>query len=207
MRPRGDGSTDIHARISDHIANRLRGYLDAFTAPRRRHLHSDGESTVETPFGCLTPAETDEFAQLPLARQRGEAFAALLGNIPTTSLPRHGGTATSVTVTLNYETLVLDVDSAGFASTSAGDRVTAGTARRLACQAGIIPVVLGGESEILDVGRTRRLVTGAIRKALNLRDEGCTTVGCTMPAAFCEAHHVVPWSRGGMTSLADCKLL
>jgi len=196
MRPRGDGSTDIHARIPDHAAGRLRAYLNAYTAPRRRHLDS--------PFGPVETADTDEFAQLPIARQRGEAFVALLENIPTAGLPRHGGAATSVLVILDHDTLVSGI---GVATTSTGDRITAGTARRLACQAGIIPVVLGGDSEILDVGRTKRLVTDAIRKALNLRDRGCTTLGCSMPAEFCEAHHVVPWSRGGKTSLKDCKLL
>ena len=194
MRPRGDGSTDIHARVPDHAANRLRSYLNAFTAPRRRHLHAD-QPLLDT---------DDEFAQLPIARQRGEAFVALLENIPTHSLPRHGGTATSVMVALDYDTLASGI---GVATTSAGDRITAGQARRLACQAGIIPVVLGGDSEILDVGRTRRLVTDAIRKALNLRDQACTALGCTMPAAFCEAHHIIPWSRGGKTSLNDSKLL
>jgi hypothetical protein len=109
-----------------------------------------------------------------------------------------------VTVTLDYHTLVSGI---GIATTSTGDRITAGTARRLACQAGIIPVVLGGDGEILDVGRLKRLVTDAIRRALNLRDKGCTTLGCTMPAEFCEAHHLVPWSQGGNTSLQDCKLL
>ena len=107
-------------------------------------------------------------------------------------------------VVLDYDTLLSET---GTATTSTGEQVTAGQARRLACQAGIIPVVLGADSEILDLGRTRRLVTDAIRKALNLRDRGCTEVGCTMPAAFCEAHHVVPWSRGGKTSLKDSKLL
>jgi 5-methylcytosine-specific restriction endonuclease McrA len=68
-------------------------------------------------------------------------------------------------------------------------------------------VVLGARSEILDVGRMKRLVNDAIRKALNLRDQTCTTLGCTMPAEFCEAHHIVPWSQGGKTSLKDCKLL
>jgi len=196
LRPRGDGSTDLHARIPDHAANRLRAYLNAYTAPRRRHLDS--------PFGPVETADTDEFAQLPIARQRGEAFVALLENIPTTHLPRHGGSATSVMVTLDLKTLVTGI---GVAQTSTGDPITAGQARRLACQAGIIPVVLGGDSEILDVGRTKRLVTDAIRKALNLRDQGCTTLGCSMPAEFCEAHHIVPWSRGGKTSLKDCKLL
>jgi hypothetical protein len=191
LRHRGDGSTDLHARIPTHAAGLLRTYLNAFTAPRRRH-HWSGD-----------PAGVEEFAQLPLDRQRGDAFVALLENTPTTSLPRHGGTTTSVMVTLDHALLA----ETGVASTSTGDRITAGQARRLACQAGIIPVVLGGRSEILDVGRSRRLVTDPIRKAMNLRDRTCTTVGCSMPAAFCEAHHVVPWSRGGKTSLRDSKLL
>ncbi len=194
LRPRGDGSTDINARVPDHAANRLRAYLNAYSAPRRRHVGRAGRETVET----------DEFAQLSLDRQRGDAFVAFLENIPTTGLPRHGGTATSVVITLDYASLASGV---GLATTSTGDRITAGQARRLACQAGIIPVVLGGDSEILDVGRTKRLVTDAIRKALNVRDQSCTTLGCTMPAEFCEAHHIVPWSQGGKTSLQDSKLL
>jgi hypothetical protein len=191
---RGDGSTDLRARIPDTTAGRLTAFLNAFTAPRRHHLNQQ-------------VGEADEFADLPVDRQRGIGFVALLENIPTTSLPRHGGTATTAMVTLDYATLLADATDAGFATTSTGEKVTAGQARRWACQAGIVPVVLGGDSEILDLGRSRRLVSDAIRKALNLRDQGCTTLGCTMPAAFCEAHHVVPWSRGGKTRLQDCKLL
>jgi hypothetical protein len=193
LRRRGDGSTDLKARIPDTTAGRLTAFLNAFTAPRRHHQ--------------MNQSEADEFADLPVDRQRGIGFVALLENIPTTSLPRHGGTATTVMVTLDYETLLADATDAGFAQTSTGQTVTAGEARRWACQAGIVPVVLGGDSEVLDLGRSRRLVSDAIRKALNLRDRGCTTLGCTMQAAFCEAHHVVPWSRGGKTSLDDCKLL
>ena len=185
MRRRGDGSTDIHARVPDATAGRLIAYLSAYTAPRRR-------------FG------DDEVARQPIERRRGDAFVALLENIPTDSLPRHGGIATTVMVTLDHDTLLSGI---GLATTSTGDRISAGQARRLACQAGIIPVVLGGKSEILDLGRTRRLVSDAIRKALNLRDRDCTATGCTMPAEFCEAHHVVPWSQGGSTSLASSKLL
>ena len=99
LRPRGDGSTDINARVPDHAANRLRAYLNAYTAPRRRHVGRAGRRNVDT----------DEFAQLPIDRQRGEAFVALLENIPTTGLPRHGGTATSVMVTLDYATLASGV--------------------------------------------------------------------------------------------------
>jgi len=206
MRTRGDGSTDVHARVPDHAAGRLRAYLNAFTAPRRRHLHDTGKQTVGTPFGPLAPAEPDEFANLPLERQRGIAFVALLENIPTKSLPRHGGVATTVGVTLDYDTLVRKTGG-GIAETSTGEKVPAGVVRRWACQAGILPVVLDGKSEILDVGREKRLIPPPIRKALNIRDKTCTATGCTMPAEFCEAHHEVPWAQGGKTSLKDCKLL
>jgi hypothetical protein len=80
-------------------------------------------------------------------------------------------------------------------------------ARRLACQAGILPAVLGSDSQVLDLGRTARLFSPGQRKALNLRDRGCTETGCTMPAEFCEAHHQVPWSRGGKTDLREGTLL
>src|SRR5215204_930435 len=143
LRPRGDGSTDVHARVPDHVANRLRTYLDAYTSPRR------------TPLG--------EVDALPVARRRGEAFVAFLENLPDTGLPVHGGTTTSVMVTLDLDTLLTRT---GVATTSTGDRITAEQARRLACQARIIPVVLGKKSEVLDLGRSARLFSAAQRKAM-----------------------------------------
>lgn len=86
-------------------------------------------------------------------------------------------------------------------------QITAAHARRLACTAGILPAVLGGASEILDLGRTRRLFTPAQRKALRLRDRECRAEGCTIPGAWCEAHHTTPWTHGGKTDLADGVLL
>jgi HNH endonuclease len=81
------------------------------------------------------------------------------------------------------------------------------TARRLACDAGLIPAVLGAASERLDVGRLRRLVTPAIRRALNLRDGGCRFPGCDRPVAWCDAHHLLSWIQGGQTCLANMILL
>ncbi len=199
MRRRGDGSHDGSFRIPDALAGRVRAFLHAFMAPRRRHL--------DTPFGPVEEATCDEFADLPLARRQGIAFAALLENIPTDSLPQHGGTATSVVVAIDYDTLLADLHTAGVVETSTGDVITPGQARRLACNAGILPTVMGGKSEILDAGREQRLVKGPMRKLMNVRDKTCTTIGCTVPAAFCEAHHPTPWSKGGRTSLKECKLL
>ena len=132
---------------------------------------------------------------------------AFLENTLSSDLPRHGGKATTVSVIIPWETLRQDLDKAGIVVTSTGDRITIGEGRRLACQAGILPAVMGGESEVLDLGRESRLFKPHQRKAMNLRDKECTTVGCSVPAEFCDAHHKVPWSKGGKTDLEDGKLL
>jgi hypothetical protein len=93
------------------------------------------------------------------------------------------------------------------ATTSDGDVVDAGAARRFACTADLIPVVLGGPSQPLDVGRRERLATKAIRAAAILRDGGCSFPGCDRPPGFCETHHIQPWWTGGQTSLVNSALL
>jgi hypothetical protein len=75
--------------------------------------------------------------------------------------------------------------------------------RRLACNAGLVPAVLDGPSQVLDLGRHRRLFTQAQRLALSLRHDTCAAHGCQRPYAWCELHHRQPWSRGGRTDLAD----
>ena len=188
FRPRG-GVTDVLARLPDQVADRLRVYLDAFTGPRRRRL--------DQPLGDVD--------QLSLPRRRGEAFCALLEHLPADGLPSHGGAPTSVMVMVDLEALR---SKGGAAMTAMGGAMTAGEVRRLACGAGVIPVVLGGKSEILDLGRSRRLFSPAQRKALAIRDRRCRADDCDIPAAWCEAHHAErPWSRSGKTDLGDGVLL
>lgn len=85
--------------------------------------------------------------------------------------------------------------------------LSAGQVRRLACEGEVIPVVLGSDSQILDVGREFRLATPGQIKALRYRDEGCTFPGCTVPPEWCIAHHVIWWSHGGATDLDNLALL
>ena len=85
--------------------------------------------------------------------------------------------------------------------------ISPGQARRLASQAKIIPVVLGGKSEVLDVGRGKRFFTKAQRVAMMIRDRGCTTEGCDWPPGMCHGHHDLLWSRGGPTDLKHGRLL
>ncbi|MDQ0757164.1 HNH endonuclease signature motif containing protein [Arthrobacter sp. B3I4] len=85
--------------------------------------------------------------------------------------------------------------------------VTASTIRKIACDADIIPVLLGSRGRVLDIGRTSRVFPPHIRKALTARDQGCTFPGCTIPASWCEAHHITYWSRGGTTGTDNGTLL
>ena len=81
------------------------------------------------------------------------------------------------------------------------------TIRKIACDAAVIPTVLGGQREVLDHGRERRLFTTAQIRALWLRDTHCTFPHCDAPATWCDAHHITPWIDGGATDLRNAALL
>ena len=85
--------------------------------------------------------------------------------------------------------------------------VAAATLRKIACDADIIPALLGTHGEILDLGRKARLFSPAQRLAITARDQGCAFPNCTIPAPWCEAHHITYWSQGGPTSTNNGVLL
>ena len=87
--------------------------------------------------------------------------------------------------------------STGPPTTDDGGELSPAAVRRLACDADIIPVVLGTRGEVLDVGRARRLVTPAIWRALVCRDQHCAFPGCTRPPVMGHAHHIVHWADDG----------
>jgi hypothetical protein len=88
-----------------------------------------------------------------------------------------------------------------------GSPLSAVAARRLACDAAILPAVLGGGGQVLDVGRERRLFTGPLRRALILRDRGCAFPGCDRPPRWADGHHMIHWADGGETTLHNAVLL
>jgi hypothetical protein len=134
-------------------------------------------------------------------------------------LPAAGGLRPQVMATIDYRDLLGRLEQTGTPNDSAGTHgprtgtlmftgpVTASTVRKIACDADIIPVLLGGEGRILDIGRTSRIFPSHIRKALAARDQGCAFPQCTIPAPWCEAHHITYWSRGGSTSADNGTLL
>jgi hypothetical protein len=119
-------------------------------------------------------------------------------------LPESHGAVPRLTVTMDLDELR---NRSGFGTTETGEQLSATTIRRLCCDSHIIPAVLGGCSEVLDVGRQQRLVTAAIWKALVARDRHCRFTGCTRPPIMTHAHHIVHWADGGPTSLHNLVLL
>lgn len=141
------------------------------------------------------------------AKRRADALMELVGAAARVD-ERHGARATAkITVTMGLETLLERLDGGGYAVTEGGRSIDAGTARRLACSAEVIPAVLGSAGAPMDVGRTERTFTGALRAAIVLRDMKCTFPGCDRPPGWCEAHHVIPWWAGGVTAKSNGVLL
>ncbi len=137
----------------------------------------------------------------------GHAFCEYVTRYPLDRLPHAGGVDATVVVTMTLEQLEGRLETSGITHLDTGDPLTAGHARQLACEAGIIPIVLGGRGEVLDQGRAKRFHTKAQRIAIAHRDHHCTAEGCDWPAAMCHVHHNTPWSRGGTTTVADGRLL
>jgi 5-methylcytosine-specific restriction protein A len=77
--------------------------------------------------------------------------------------------------------------------------------RMLCCDAAVVPVVLGGKGQPLDVGRSTRVIPDGLRRAVAARDDGCAR--CGRPESWCEIHHVIPWEQGGETSLANTTMV
>jgi hypothetical protein len=115
-------------------------------------------------------------------------------------------TAPTATVVVRVDLAALEAGVGAATIDGIAQPVPAATVRRLAADAQIIPCVLGGESEILDWGRAKRLFSAAQKLALAERDGGC--VGCGAPPAWCHGHHLEWWERdGGRTDLANGVLL
>jgi Domain of unknown function (DUF222)/HNH endonuclease len=119
--------------------------------------------------------------------------------------PEVAGERPHLTVTLDLETLQgrtgrrCELDEAG--------RISASSARRIACDASVSRVITRGASEPLEVGRTTRVVPASLRRAVVVRDHECRFPGCDRPAPWCDAHHVIHWADGGPTDLSNLVLL
>jgi hypothetical protein len=187
MRDDGQGTTEGRFRLPTLHAQLLKKALDALTSPRRL-----GQGRCDPTTG----------AKLPYSTLLGHGLIELLeDHLDLDTMPSEPGTGGSpftLVITVGLDALRTGL---GVAAIETGTRISAGDARRLACKAGIIPMVLDTNSVPVDLGRERRLFTKHQRIALNHTYRGCAATNCDRPPSWTEAHHLDPWSHGGRTDL------
>ncbi len=186
VRDNGDGTMTGGFTVPRLAGSILSKTIQQLASPRRSRR---GATTAQAgPVG----------GTIDWAHRHGESFVELLEHLPTDRL--HGKVAATVLVTVEHAKLV---DAVGAADLDVGEQLSAGEARRVACGAGILPAVLGGASQVLDLGRSQRFFTEAQRVAGALHHQTCAADGCDRPYSWCELHHREPWHRGGSTDQAN----
>ena len=198
-----DGTMTGHFTVPRASGMVLRKVIDAMTAPRRRDGRDGDEPAPASARGAGMGVGGErsgadrKAAGLDWQHRRGLALADLLLRLPTDHL--HAKVAATLLVTTRLEDLQGELTKVG--ATDMAEPVGAGTVRRMACGAGIVPAVLDGESVPLDLGRQRRLFSDAQRVALASRYTECAAEGCDRPFAWTEIHHLSAWRAGGPTDL------
>ena len=193
----------------------------SLTLSARIHGAGDAELIREVLDALSTPAGPDDTRRV--AERRAEALLDLFGQARTTggiAEPEPGPEPDAeepveqepvrapgrpiLAVTIDHEWLRLQI---GHGLLDSDTPIAPGEARRLACDAGIVPTVLGTRSQPLDVGRLSYTIPDGMRRALHLRDRGCTFPGCTRRPRRCHGHHVRHWADGGDTAIDNLTLL
>jgi len=196
--PKDQPETRRHLRFSDRDGGyELSGWLDREAAEIVRSALSPlaaPRPTTDVEVDVRTATQRDADALVELAERA----------LSSGELPAEGGQRPQVVVTVSLSVLQGRI---GSASLALGGPINAEDARRIACDAELIPIVLGTRGEPLDIGRASRTVPAAIRRAVILRDGGCAFPGCFVPARWCDIHHVVHWADHGLTSSDNCVAL
>jgi len=202
-RPRPDLPTDTSSDASSDASSDPAAGSDCRDESRRAGAvpRDGGGPDVE---GCDAPAPGDKDPRTAAAR-RADALLEIIGRGVASPEGVTRSARATLVITMSLEALMDALRGVGMLDTDAA--LSPSAVRRLACEAGIVPMVLGARSEVLDLGYTRRLFTPAQRRALAARDQGCSYPGCTVPPMWCEAHHVTHWLHGGPTDLGNGALL
>ena len=180
-RNRTDGSVEFRGRIDPESGALLATLISPLAKP------TSGEDPRSTP------------------QRQGDAFVEIIELAAgSEDLPEEGGERPHLAVTMSLESLEKELGTALLDGTGHFD---AASARRIACDCKVIRVLLGANSEPLDIGRASRIIPNQIRRALIVRDQGCAFPGCHRRPRQCHAHHVAHWAEGGPTSLDNLVLL
>jgi len=186
--------------------------LDPLTAPRPANPPDTSPAPDQPDRSSVLSAVTplDSVAESvrdsrPYGQRMAEALVELARRmLDAGELPATGTVKPHVVITIDADALTRQV---GVGMLDTGETLSAAAVRRLGCDAQISTFLLDGQSHPLDLGRSQRLFSGALRRALILRDRGCAFPGCTRPPSWTQGHHIRHWADGGSTSLNNGVLL
>jgi hypothetical protein len=137
------------------------------------------------------------------AQRQAEALAEVCGYVlDHGDVPDSGGHRPHLNVIIGLEDLET---RARAAMLDFGGRLSSESLRLLACDAAVVPIVMNGAGQPLDVGRARRTIPDGLRRAVAARDRGCAR--CGKPPSWCEIHHIIEWEIGGEPKLSNCVML
>ncbi len=187
-----DGTTVVRGQLDRETGAKFRAALEPLAAPRPQVA------------GMRDPRSA--------ATRNADALETLLDTVLSQELVAEaGGGRPQLTITIDHEDLRRRLPEQpapnGGTLEPTGQPIAASNARRIACDAEVLPLILGGDSQPLDVGRTRRTAPGHLRSALLARDGRCAFPKCDDPPGVPEAHHIRHWADGGTTSLDNAVML
>ncbi|GEP28073.1 HNH endonuclease [Cryobacterium levicorallinum] len=147
------------------------------------------------------PADTRSISE----KQAGILRAVFEAAARQPGTPTMGGAAPTVLVHITINDLLAG-RGAGWIDGIDGP-LTVKQVDELLCAGGYQPVLFGHQGQVLHLGDSNRFFTASQRRALAARDGGCVIPGCTVPPQLTQAHHVVPWRKGGLTNIDNAVLI
>ena len=178
IRPAADGMYDVYGRFDPEAGNRI----EAALAAQERRIRAQQDGATESTFG--------------------QRMADALEHLVCAEAENRRPQGTKLILTADWDQVSKQLTDARLLD---GTPLTKAEALRLACDADLLPSVFDTKFQTLDVGQKHRSATEAQRAALIIRDKHC--IGCGKSAVWCEAHHIVPWQRGGPTALHNLVLV
>jgi len=168
-------------------------------------LDAEGGAVVRTVLDSVMKPPAPDDDRTAWQRRADAMVEVMRRQLDGGQLPEVGGQKPHLMVTVDMATLTKADGSRG-AELEWAPPIAAETARRLACDCTITPVLFAGESHQVEVGPVSRKIPAPMKRALIARDKGCRFPGCDMPAAWTDGHHVKHWPDGGPTELSNLLL-
>lgn len=207
-----DGSVPVRGNLLPEVAGQLTLLFDSILNPRVDgpddptggvRFHEEPEEEI-TPNG--EPYGTAHVDDRTRTQKMHDAFAMIVGvGARSGEFPDIGGAAPTLVVSVTAEDYTKGNGWATVVNT--GDYVPSRVGAQIGCAGGIQRVLFDANGRIASLGTSARIFNALQRRAITLRDGGCIIPGCTIPASWCEIHHVAEYAEGGATHTDNGTLL